>query len=81
MGGGEHAQVGSSLLTIQGVVPQSFADDGSVLFGTNGTEFITLHGGSGQTEHGIRLRKAEQGCGPGVYWVCTCYNTHTMALS
>ena len=46
-GGSSYVQVGSSLLTIVGVPPTSFADDGSVLFVENGTEYVTLHGGSG----------------------------------
>ena len=54
VGGGQHAQVGSSLLTVQGVVPTSFSDDGSVLFGANGTEYIGLHGGSGHLQCVLR---------------------------
>ena len=48
-GAASYVQVGSNLLTIHGVAPTSFVDDGMVLFGENGTEYITLHGGSGQT--------------------------------
>ena len=46
--GGSYVQVGTSLLTTVGVPPTRFADDGKVLFGENATEYITLHGGSGQ---------------------------------